>query len=291
MTKLISDLQNDIINGEDDLQILRKALILSKQSNLDDFTIFISNELDGYDEFEELPDYRIFECTLMGDTKYEKYIPTVVDGLPDDSLHTIHLYESIPQIIDLINSNYPFFIKTLDYRIQKPILESNNELVNIYRTCPMHKLKAIVSNVKNIILEWCIELENQDVFTNDEKLDAIRNDSHVIINHVDNFNIMGDNARITNIISIKGDIQDNLNGILDILNSENIDEDIKINIQNNVVVIKEELEKENFDLSKIQYASNTIKSVIKDIAISATANVLTQHIDQIISLITSLIQL
>ena len=61
----------------------------------------------------------------------------------------------------------------------------------------------------------------------------------------------------------------------DILNSENIDEDIKINIQNNVVVIKEELEKENFDLSKIQYASNTIKSVIKDIAISATANVLT----------------
>ena len=144
MTKLISDLQNDIINGEDDLQILRKALILSKQSNLDDFTIFISNELDGYDEFEELPDYRIFECTLMGDTKYEKYIPTVVDGLPDDSLHTIHLYESIPQIIDLINSNYPFFIKTLDYRIQKPILESNNELVNIYRTCPMHKLKAIV---------------------------------------------------------------------------------------------------------------------------------------------------
>ena len=67
MTKLISDLQNDIINGEDDLQILHKALILSKQSNLDDFTIFINNELDGYDEFEELPDYRIFECTLMED--------------------------------------------------------------------------------------------------------------------------------------------------------------------------------------------------------------------------------
>ena len=47
----------------------------------------------------------------------------------------------------------------------------------------------------------------------------------------------------------------------------------------------------NADLSKIQYASNTIKSVIKDIAISTTANVLAQHIDQIISLITSLMQL
>ena len=117
MTKLISGLQNDILNEEDDLQILRKALILSKQLNLDDLTILISNELNGYDESEELPNYRIFECTLMGDTKYEKYIPTVVDGLPDDSyelLHTIHLYESIPQIIDLINSKYPFFIKTLD---------------------------------------------------------------------------------------------------------------------------------------------------------------------------------
>lgn len=293
MTKLISGLQNDILNEEDDLQILRKALLLSKQLNLDDLTILISNELNGYDESEELPNYRIFECTLMGDTKYEKYIPTVVDGLPDDSyelLHTIHLYESIPQIIDLINSKYPFFIKTLDYRIQKPILESNNDLVNIYRICPMHKLKAIISNVKNIILEWCIELNNQHVVTNDEKLDVIRNDSNVIINHVDTFKIMGDNAQITNFISIKGNIQDNLNAILDILNSENIDDDIKINIQNNVVVIKEELEKENADLSKIQYASNTIKSVIKDIAISASANVLTQHIDQIISLITLLIQ-
>lgn len=118
---------------------------------------------------------------------------------------------------------------------------------------------------------------------------AIRNDSHVIINHVDNFNIMGDNAHITNIISIKGDIQDNLNGILYILNSENIDEDIKINIQNNVVVIKEELEKENFDLSKIQYASNMINSVVKNIAISAAANLLTQYIDELINLIDLLI--
>ena len=95
MTKLILDLQNDILDGEDDLQILRKALILSKQLNLDDLTTLINNELKGYDESEELPDYRIFECTLMGDTKYEKYIPTVVDGLPDESyelLHRIHLY-------------------------------------------------------------------------------------------------------------------------------------------------------------------------------------------------------
>lgn len=51
-----------------------------------------------------------------------------------------------------------------------------------------------------------------------------------------------------------------------------------------------DVSKINCDLSKIQYASNTIKSVIKDIAISASANVLTQHIDQIISLITLLIQ-
>ena len=44
-------------------------------------------------------------------------------------------------------------IKTLDYRIQKPILEYNSEIVQIYRACPMHKVKSVISNVKNIILE------------------------------------------------------------------------------------------------------------------------------------------
>lgn len=292
MRNLISDLQNDILNGADDLQILRKALILSKKLDLEEFTSLINSELNGYDESEELPDYRIFECTLMGDTKYEKYVPTVVDGLPNESyelLHSIHLYESIPQIIDLINSGYPFIIKTLDYRIIKPILENNDDLVNIYRACPIHKLKAVISNVKNIILEWCVELDNNELLINDGKSDVIRKDSSVIINHVDSLNIVGDNAQITNIISLKGDIQENLNDIVDILNSQNIDENIKINIQQNIVVIKEELEKENVDLTKIQSASNLIKSFIKDISISATANLLTQHIDVIINLITSML--
>lgn len=292
MRNLISDLQNDILNGADDLQILRKALILSKKLDLEEFTSLINNELNGYDESEELPDYRILECTLMGDTKFKKYIPTVVDWLPEESyelLHSIHLYESIPQIIDLTNSGYPFIIKTLDYRIIKPILENNNDLVNIYRACPMHKLKGVISNVKNIILEWCVELDNDELFIDDGKSDRVRKDSSVIINHVDSFNIMGDNAQITNIISIKGDIQGNLNDMVNILNSQNIDEDIKINIQENIVVIKEELEKENVDLTRIQSATNLIKSLIKDISISATANLLTQHIDVIINLISSIL--
>ena len=248
----------------------------------------INNELNGYDESEELPDYRIFECTLMCDTKYKKYIQTDVDGLPDeqyDLLHTIHLYESIPEIIDLINSNHPFIIKTLDYRIQKPILKSNEDLVRIYRTCPMHKLKSVISTVKNIILEWCIELDKKEGSKSTEEYNEIKNDASIIIN---NFNITGDNAQIANIISFKGEIQDNLNDIQNILNSQDINEDIKINIENNIIVIKEELEKENPNLSKIQSASNTMKSFIKDIAISATANLLTQHIDEIINIITSL---
>lgn len=290
MENLISDLQKDLINGVDDLQILRKALILSKQLNLDEFTNLINNELNGYDESDDLPDYRILECTLMGDTDFKRYIPTEVEGLPEESydlLHTIYLYESIPEIIDLTNSGYPFIMKTLDYRIQKPILESNSDLVRIYRACPMHKLKSVISNVKNIILEWSIELNNENSCSNDDIIK--RNDSHVLINHVDNLNIMGDNAQITNIFASKEEIQDNLNDMQNIINSQNIDDDAKINIQNNILVIKKELEKEKPDLSKMQSASNLIKSFIKDISISATANLLTQHIDVIINLISSML--
>ena len=228
MNNLISDLQKDIINGADVLQILRKALILSKQLNLDEFTKLINNELNGYDESDDLPEYRILECTLMGDTDLKRYIPTEVEGLPEESnelLHTIYLYESIPKIIDLINSKYPFIMKTLDYRIQKPILDSNTDLVRIYRTCPMHNLKSVISNVKNIILEWCIDLDNENSYHYNDKINK-RNDSSVLINHVDNLNIIGDNAQITSIFTSKEEIQNNLNDIQNIINSQNIDDKI-----------------------------------------------------------------
>ena len=54
-------------------------------------------------------------------------------------------------------------------------------------------------------------------------------------------------------------------------------------------MINKELEKEKPDLNKMQSASNLIKSFIKDISISATANLLTQHIDVIIKLISSML--
>ena len=91
----------------------------------------------------------------------------------------------------------------------------------------MHKVKSVISNVKNIILEWCINLNNNELSLTDTKYTPINNNPSVVINHVGNFNVMGDNAQITNIISFKGEIKDNLNEIQNILNSQNINEDIK----------------------------------------------------------------
>jgi hypothetical protein len=46
--------------------LLRKCLVLEQQVKSEKFRAWLSRELDGYDQTEELPPYRVFNCVNKG---------------------------------------------------------------------------------------------------------------------------------------------------------------------------------------------------------------------------------
>jgi hypothetical protein len=46
--------------------LLRKCLVLEQQVKNEKFRAWLDRELDGYDQMEELPPYRVFNCVNKG---------------------------------------------------------------------------------------------------------------------------------------------------------------------------------------------------------------------------------
>ena len=59
MGKLVIELQKDIIENKiDTISILRKAKLIATKLNLVDFKQWIDHELNGYENYDDIPEYR-----------------------------------------------------------------------------------------------------------------------------------------------------------------------------------------------------------------------------------------
>lgn len=68
---LIDDLLKEVSNPNCDVvSILRKSLIISHKLDLKDTEKWIKNELQGYDEKEFIPEYRIIKGTVKFHNPY-----------------------------------------------------------------------------------------------------------------------------------------------------------------------------------------------------------------------------
>ena len=89
MNDIIKRIQQDILDKETSLiDVLLKAKVLAFQLKNDEFTMWVRNELDGYETLEGLPDYRILHSlpkgSLTNGARWYHNMPVDVSYLPDD---------------------------------------------------------------------------------------------------------------------------------------------------------------------------------------------------------------
>ena len=296
MKSSIVELENDIIDNKDILSILRKALVISKELGLKEFSDWIDLELNGYD-YHEVPDYRIVECDIRGDSIQMgmgeivkvKYAP--VKGIPNNILEEVmrfYVYQSIPEIINICKTNDKIVKIQNNY---DKILQQNSDATEIYRIVPIFKFETIINKVENNILDWCSELKNKGIigedysFTEEEK-DIAKNIQYNVIISNSQIQVGNNNLQLINIFP-KEDIETNLDAMINILKEYEIEEEISTKIKNNVEIIKNETDEEEPNIEKIEKISNTIKELIKQIGINMVANLLLNHIINIIIIINT----
>ena len=303
MTSYVKDLLDSIFKDDDIISLLRRALIIADELGSDSFKDWINWELGGYFEnLDDIPSYRIFECELncsiTNGFNTRHYVP--VGCLPDDllrELKIVFIKESISEIIDMCNTDLNVAHVNLDSAIEnsiRNIIKMNDDsitVIEIYRVCPIHHLNEIINQVKNNLLDWCLQLKNNGIlgeeynFTENEINSAKQINQYFFNNSQIQFGI--NNIQTFNQISFKSEISSKIENMTNVLNQYDVSNEVSSVINNNIEIIKKELEKENSNLPIIENAVNLIKNFAKEITISYVANLLIQNSDAILAIISS----
>lgn len=191
---IVIELQKAAIDSNSDiLSLLRKAYLVARKLEISDFQEWISSELNGYEDYDKIPDYRMITGNLKGWNPYHGWISVVIpDSSTEEAFCTRKLFDPIPSLVNIINEtdnnvlSYSFDGKTLETLCRMTGHASNYTL-----QFSKNAIVNIVEQVKNKILEWALLLEENGIlgeglqFTAEEK-EKVYNIPQ-IVNYVSNF--------------------------------------------------------------------------------------------------------
>ena len=284
MSKLVIELQKDIIENKiDTISILRKAKLIATKLNLVDFNHWINHELNGYENYDDIPEYRNIIGEVKAKNPYYGLIPVVMPSSIAEQLNTRKLYNPISELINLSTSNQPIIIA---FPSELSEILRTNVRVNFpfYLVIPQSAIIQIIESVKNYLLEWCLKLENDGIlgenfeFNESEKEKAriipqqINCYGPVITGNVNGSQIVSGNHKSNNLVS--SDIAKMVDEIKKSLNTEKISDEDK----NDALEILEDIDssiKSNKKTSIVKAALNGLKDFLINVGANVTAAIIT----------------
>lgn len=270
--------------------ILNKALMISNELNLKEFNEWINLELNGYDNLNELPKYRILECELRGDKVENNWGEIIiasnvpVEGLSNElneKLREVSVYQSILELIYICDTQHEIARFKPDFKMENFLKKNINNATEIYRACPIFQLKTIIGHVKHEILNWCSELKKNDIigesyYFTDKELKAAKTINIISpIVHIGTTNIQINNENILI----------NLKKMRDILNKNDVDEEFYKTIISNVDIIEEELGNDVPDVDVMKKSIYFMKDFLNQVATTAVASLLLEQVNIIANML------
>lgn len=192
MNGLVLELQSDALNpGVDVIALLRRALVVSKKLDLADVVEWLECELNGYNNGQDIPDYRKFHGTLKMRNPYHGWQPVM---FADTKLANILSEKATPQPL----AELEHMLKTggdgqIIFQFQGEHLEIIHRMTGHTLEAALFLSKASLSRaveaVRTHVLEWALELEKRGVlgagmtFSREEK-QAASQVSYSTVNHI-----------------------------------------------------------------------------------------------------------
>ncbi len=178
MNSIVLELQKETLKSSVNItDLLRKALIVARKLNIKEFQNWIELELNGYSGSSKIPEYR----TVKGEVKYwnpiRGWIPAIIEDMDlVEQLSKRTINQPIGEIETILKTDdnstrfeIPF-PKNLEFALMKGNLPLRPSLLIERAQC-----HSILDAVRNIILEWTLRLEENNIlgedmtFSRDEK--------------------------------------------------------------------------------------------------------------------------
>ncbi len=181
----LQELASDSSNNLSDL--LRKALIIATKLNLKDFKRWVLNELNGYENMDELPEYRKIIGELRVHNPYRGYIPFIISNSQlANTLGQILVADSIESINHLVkNSKKGSDLVTFAFSPEQEAIlmgmQDGPVQLRPARVLGINYIAAILEKVRTYLLTWSLALEEAGIlgegltFSKEEKRKAEMN--------------------------------------------------------------------------------------------------------------------
>lgn len=177
MSSIVLELQRDALNQDVSVSsLLRKALVVAKKLKVKVFEHWISLEMNGYDNNDQMPEYRKFTGEVRGLNPFHGgWVPMIFgDGEMAAKLSSRLCGQSVAELEHLMDGgkgmHMPFSTE-IDRILSKGNSFETKFALFIPSTVVLHALES----VRSIILNWALKLEEDGIlgegvsFTAEEK--------------------------------------------------------------------------------------------------------------------------
>lgn len=159
---LVLELQKDCLNADlDIMNLLRKAFLVAKKLEIDDFVEWVQCEMNGY-AGHEVPEYRKLYGKIMATDGYGRTIPVVVS---EDFLFLCErtIINSIASIHKIIQSSKITVKMAYPNEIDAILVKMFGQRHTYHLEVGVDQLEELEQCVVNKVLEWAIALEERGI--------------------------------------------------------------------------------------------------------------------------------
>ncbi|MBQ3705619.1 MAG: nucleotide-binding protein [Clostridia bacterium] len=166
MSKQFEELRRELFKSDCDVVLaLRLAHTIAKKNKMNDFDMWIQNELNGYKcTTKDLPNYRKIKGNIKALNPFYGWIPYVIeDNELENLFSTATMFEPISSIVQLCKDQKNS-IYTFRYRgdIHKKLEEQVDAELDIQLHVNIAHICNIIEAVKSRLTEWVIENDIDD---------------------------------------------------------------------------------------------------------------------------------
>lgn len=177
MESLVLELQREAYHNTTTItDLVRKTFVLARKLNVQELVEWTNAELKGFEDEEVTPEYRTVYGHLKAFNPYRGYIPVYFPKL--ENLNHRVIPTPISEIEHLYRGDENNVIYTFIPEYQLKLMEYSKTNMEFSIHVSKNEFGKIIDNVRNIILEWTLKLEEEGVigenmtFNDKEKMAA-----------------------------------------------------------------------------------------------------------------------
>ena len=216
--ELIEGIIGDLSHNISITQIFNKVQVLASYLNNDTFSSWVNNERMGYNDVNQLPEYRKTTVDILVDgrsgiyslTKYPIPRGALGDGRIESMMRTYYCFDKISSLVPFIDApegSNNIVLPAISYSELRKIFPMGD--VNVaYHRVPNLFFSGIVDAVNSKLLEFLLEINNEMDINADFNIIDKKNLIDMISNRTINsgvINIAGGNINIENSTVIGGE--------------------------------------------------------------------------------------